>query len=296
MMDVGGSFASCESCGMKYDKRAMKQIIEGIQGFDDLAKNAKVFLDLKEYGKARQIFTELTDKYPDNARGWWGLVECETAAFSIFGKLDSIGVYYERALKFASAEDAVNMAAVYEQYKEGQAALDLRRRQEAEAEARRREEEVLRREAAARQKQAAHEQAVRLQQEQAEKARLQQLAMEKQKEDTRTIIAFVDAGIITVAYGMLFSANVSAYCLADDVGWAMLKGLLFPSLYVLIISLVNNVVCKSKSAKLIAVIVFLIVILSVLYWGNTSGDWMILAPGIVPMVIAIIAMVNTKAR
>ena len=135
VMDFEGEFATCESCGMKFDKRTIKSIVEGIQGYDDLVKNAEVFLELNEYGKAREIFTEITNKYPDMARGWWGLYECGTDGLVALDRLGIVQKYYDRALKFASDEERTKFALLYESYKKEQETLDLKRLQVRKGEA-----------------------------------------------------------------------------------------------------------------------------------------------------------------
>jgi tetratricopeptide (TPR) repeat protein len=147
-MDKDGEFSSCESCGMKYDKQTVKQIVDGAkdnnenkdgkenkdaqnaqagQGasdYDALVKNAEVFLELGEYVKAHKAFNEITDKYPDKSRGWWGLFESETQGLFTFDKADSAKVYYERALRFATPDESPKIARLYENYLEKKEAAD----------------------------------------------------------------------------------------------------------------------------------------------------------------------------
>ena len=46
------------------------------------ARAGETFLQLGEKGSAREVFTELTQKYPFEYRGWWGLIRLETEDFS----------------------------------------------------------------------------------------------------------------------------------------------------------------------------------------------------------------------
>lgn len=50
---------------------------EGI-GRERLAKNGGTFLALGKIDKAKASFEQMTETYPEDYRGWWGLVECET--------------------------------------------------------------------------------------------------------------------------------------------------------------------------------------------------------------------------
>ena len=129
-MDISGEFAKCDYCDMKFDKRIIKQMIDGIQGYDDLVKNAEVFLNLTDYSKAQTIFTEITNKYPDRTRGWWGLFECETQGLVLLDRLTFAQVYYDRALKFASDDEKTQIMPLYDNYIIKQNALNLKRKQE----------------------------------------------------------------------------------------------------------------------------------------------------------------------
>ena len=125
-LDIRKEFATCEFCGTKYDKRVMRQMIEGGQGYDNLVKNAEVFLMLGEFERAHEIFTEITNKHPDRARGWWGLFESETGGLTVFNKPDSVHVYHERALKFATDEERAEITSLYENYIKNQEVMNFK--------------------------------------------------------------------------------------------------------------------------------------------------------------------------
>lgn len=82
VMSDDGEKAVCESCGMSFKKETVKKMImelsgpvkvEGIQNSDSLADRAETFLRMGEMGKAHTAFRQLTDEYPADYRGWWGL-------------------------------------------------------------------------------------------------------------------------------------------------------------------------------------------------------------------------------
>lgn len=92
-MDASGEFAVCESCGMKHSKERVKVKVQEIQGTvkidgavetvkgdaekDRLLKNAESFIVLSQLGKAEEIYCQLTNDYPDDYRGWMGLLKCQ---------------------------------------------------------------------------------------------------------------------------------------------------------------------------------------------------------------------------
>lgn len=82
VMSDDGEKAVCESCGMSFKKETVKKMImelagpvqvEGIQNSTSLAERAETFLRLGEMRKAEDAFRKLTDEYPADYRGWWGL-------------------------------------------------------------------------------------------------------------------------------------------------------------------------------------------------------------------------------
>ena len=82
VMSDDGEKAVCESCGMSFKKETVKKMImelsgpvkvEGIQNSDSLADRAETFLRLGETEKAHAAFRQMTDEYPADYRGWWGL-------------------------------------------------------------------------------------------------------------------------------------------------------------------------------------------------------------------------------
>ena len=82
VMSDDGEKAVCESCGMSFKKETVKKMImelsgpvkvEGIQNSDSLADRAETFLRMGETEKAHAAFRQMTDEYPADYRGWWGL-------------------------------------------------------------------------------------------------------------------------------------------------------------------------------------------------------------------------------
>lgn len=57
--------------------------VEGILSAEDLAKNGETFMKIGNIQQAYEAFSELSTKYPDDFRGWWGLVRAVTEDFSL---------------------------------------------------------------------------------------------------------------------------------------------------------------------------------------------------------------------
>ena len=77
---VDGIF-KCDYCNTEYTEDEAKKItvsgtVEFVQGSaekDRLLKNAETFILLKQFKKAKEIFEEVSNHYPDDWRGWFGL-------------------------------------------------------------------------------------------------------------------------------------------------------------------------------------------------------------------------------
>ena len=63
-------------------------------GRERLAKNGNTFIDLGKIDKAKASFEQMTETYPEDYRGWWGLIECETNRFRNVMP-DSISIFDE---------------------------------------------------------------------------------------------------------------------------------------------------------------------------------------------------------
>lgn len=84
-MNESGEFAICESCGMKHTKERVKVKVQEVKGVVEITKgeaekerllnNAETFINLNEEKKALNIYSQLTEDYPDDYRGWFGIAK-----------------------------------------------------------------------------------------------------------------------------------------------------------------------------------------------------------------------------
>lgn len=85
VMDASGDFAICDSCGMRHSKDRLQVKVQEIKGTveitigeaekERLLKNAKIYMQLKEYYKAEALYKKIQNEYPDDWRGWIGYAE-----------------------------------------------------------------------------------------------------------------------------------------------------------------------------------------------------------------------------
>lgn len=86
-----------------------------------LLENAEVnFTQLGNYHKAKELFTDVTEKSPGDYRGWWGLVRVDTDNFSDFkmgkNRLNKIEVNVSNAIKVAPVEIKTELKRVWNLY------------------------------------------------------------------------------------------------------------------------------------------------------------------------------------
>ena len=110
----------CQHCGTKYTTEETRKLIveidspikiAGISNIDTLLNNANTFLKLQEWNEARKCYKEITAKYPDDVRGWWGTVKYALTVnpYSIAGS------EYQNALKNAILLSEGNQDFYYNQ-------------------------------------------------------------------------------------------------------------------------------------------------------------------------------------
>lgn len=83
-------FFVCQFCGKKYTpEEAKKLIVSGTVDFvkgnaekERLLENAQTFIQLDQPYKAFELYTTVTNEYPDDYRGWYGLASVKTIDFS----------------------------------------------------------------------------------------------------------------------------------------------------------------------------------------------------------------------
>ena len=104
---------------------------------DRLCKNARTFYDLGQKEKAEQIYTELTDSYPDDYRGWWGFASVRTNQFQTYTReiFAAVKGNAENALKVAKGPEKEEIQRTWDQY--------LSLKNEKESARKRREDEAL---------------------------------------------------------------------------------------------------------------------------------------------------------
>jgi tetratricopeptide (TPR) repeat protein len=82
-----------------------------------LIKNSETYLKLGNYVSAEEVYTKVTKEYPEDYRGWWGLIVCKTKSFSIV-LLDMIAldVWFGYVKQLAEPGEFAKLEEIYIDY------------------------------------------------------------------------------------------------------------------------------------------------------------------------------------
>lgn len=86
-----------------------------------LLHNAETYTSFKDYDKALDIYKQITEDYPDDYRGWYGLVQIETENFELFYGTKMFNLlcsYMDRALMTTPPDQKTAMQEKWEQYQQ----------------------------------------------------------------------------------------------------------------------------------------------------------------------------------
>lgn len=98
--------------------------VEGILSAEDLAKNGETLVNIGNYQQAYDSCKELSEKYPDDYRGWWGMIRAITSDFAIMPvetdyheNIRNIAAeYFDYAVKVANDSDRERITEIYEKW------------------------------------------------------------------------------------------------------------------------------------------------------------------------------------
>lgn len=81
-----GTDMVCEYCGMRYQAGAVQKMLDSLAAgeakiLEKRMKNGVTFLRLNDYIKAAEVFDQMIEDYPEDYRGWWGMLLVETRSF-----------------------------------------------------------------------------------------------------------------------------------------------------------------------------------------------------------------------
>ncbi len=106
----------CQYCGTyQYDENSV-----GSEELKKLLSAAEGFMKIRKYTEAEGKFLAVTKDYPQDYRGWWGLIRARSRDLTDYdiskSKLDEFDELYQYVLKMAKTANIANITASYEQY------------------------------------------------------------------------------------------------------------------------------------------------------------------------------------
>ena len=122
--DLNKKYATCEFCGstmMVQDivnniNYVVNNVVQG-ETAEELIKNGETAINIGNYALAQETYEKLTKKYPQEYKGWWGLIVTETRNFTktnMFSSLRLINDKYNYTMKTCTDEaEKAKLAAQY---------------------------------------------------------------------------------------------------------------------------------------------------------------------------------------
>jgi len=82
-----------------------------------LIQNSETYLKLDNHTDAQEVFTRVTKEYPEDYRGWWGLIICKTKGLSVLSDdYDSLKIWLKYVKKLADLETYKSIEEEYVKY------------------------------------------------------------------------------------------------------------------------------------------------------------------------------------
>jgi len=100
-------------------KTASKTVSEiaPIASLERLIQNSNTYLRLNNYPAAQEVFSRVTKEYPEDYRGWWGLIICETKGLQVVANdSSSLNTWFKYVKQLSTHEVFVPLETEYVAY------------------------------------------------------------------------------------------------------------------------------------------------------------------------------------
>lgn len=101
-------------------KAAQKETTNSLYGvahLERLIQNSDTYLKLNNFSAAEEVYTTVTKEYPEDFRGWWGLIVCKTRNFiDIVPNQSTLNTWFLFVRQLASQEEYSNLEKIYLEY------------------------------------------------------------------------------------------------------------------------------------------------------------------------------------
>lgn len=89
----------------------------GTAPLERLLQNSATYLKLSNYSSAEEVYTTVTKEYPEDHRGWWGLIVCKTRNFSdIILDQTALNVWFRYVKQLSSPKEFAELENQYVEY------------------------------------------------------------------------------------------------------------------------------------------------------------------------------------
>lgn len=89
----------------------------GTAPLERLLQNSATYLKLSNYTSAEEVYTTVTKEYPEDHRGWWGLIVCKTRNFSdVILDQTELNVWFRYVKQLSSPADFSELESQYVEY------------------------------------------------------------------------------------------------------------------------------------------------------------------------------------
>lgn len=101
--------------------------VKGIVSLERLLKNSQTYLELHNYEEAEKLYQTITKEYPEEYRGWWGLMVCKTKNFTeVIQEQSTLNVWFGYVKQLASSTELIDVEETYINYVREVSKLDAK--------------------------------------------------------------------------------------------------------------------------------------------------------------------------
>lgn len=115
MQDLSDGIERC----MRGEIKKQNEVVAnyGTTPVERLLQNSETYLKLNNFSSAEEVYTTVTKDYPEDYRGWWGLIVCKTRNFTeILPDQTTINIWFGYVKQLADAKSFENLENTYIEY------------------------------------------------------------------------------------------------------------------------------------------------------------------------------------
>lgn len=121
-VEEGRDVFFCTYCGTRVEREIQRIHHTGSieiesRTLENMLERAQTFIRLGDWYRAQLLYDEITDIYPQDYRGWWGEIVCETEGFEIFADREQTDMWFNNVERTAGDSQKIKMLKLnYEEY------------------------------------------------------------------------------------------------------------------------------------------------------------------------------------